>query len=115
MAQSYIDNAKKVREVMDKNQQTADLVEAAGGIRTTITQSDKLGFDWTNYYVNDILVQQVYVEQENPTGTSDNPIVWVEGVVCITNAFYIYEGVRKVWTGETGVTAAWDDDRWEVF
>ena len=32
------------------------LVQSAGGITTTVTQSDKIGFDWKNFFVNDIPV-----------------------------------------------------------
>ena len=39
------------------------LVQAAGGITEDVTQSDKLGYDWRNIYVNKILVRKVYVEQ----------------------------------------------------
>ena len=52
------------------------LVQAAGGITTTVTQSDKLGYDWRNIYVNKILVRQVYIEQAVKFGTADNPIAW---------------------------------------
>lgn len=114
MAQSYVENARKLKEVMESNQKIVDTVELAGGIRTETVQSDKIGYDWSNIYVNDILVRQEYVEQENPAGTSDNPIEWVEGMTLITNAFYTHEGVRKVWCGETGQTATWDDSNWEV-
>lgn len=114
MAQSYIENAKKLKEQIESNQKIVDTVERAGGIKTETVQSDKLGYDWDNIYVNDILVRQEYVEQENPSGTSDNPIKWVEGMTLITNAFYAKDEVCKVWCGETGETATWDNSNWEV-
>ena len=64
MAQLYIDNAKKLKVRIDNNQKIVDTVEAAGGIETTLTQSDKIGFDWLNFYVNKVLVRQEYKEQE---------------------------------------------------
>lgn len=76
MAQLYIDNAKKLKVRIDNNQKIVDTVEAAGGIETTLTQSDKIGFDWLNFYVNKVLVRQEYKEQDNPVGTADNPFVW---------------------------------------
>ena len=85
------------------------LVQAAGGITTTVTQSDKLGYDWRNIYVNKILVRQVYVEQAVKAGTADNPIVWASGMVLIQNAYYTHDGEIKVWMGEAGATAKWTD------
>ena len=114
MAQLYIDNAKKLKVRIDNNQKIVDTVEAAGGIETTLTQSDKIGFDWLNFYVNKVLVRQEYKEQENPVGTADNPFVWEKSMALIANGFYVHDGVRKVWVGETGVTAAWDDSNWQV-
>lgn len=85
------------------------LVQAAGGITEDVTQSDKLGFDWRNIYVNKILVRQVYVEQEVKAGTADNPIVWASGMALIQNAYYTHNGETKVWMGEAGKQAEWTD------
>lgn len=83
------------------------LVQEAGGITSTVTQSDKLGFDWKNIYVNDILVRQEYIEQAVKAGTADNPIVWKAGMSLIQNAYYTNNGETKVWMGEAGATADW--------
>ena len=85
------------------------LVQAAGGITSTVTQSDKLGFDWKNIYVNDILVRQEYVEQAVKAGTADNPIVWKAGMSLIQNAYYTNNGETKVWMGAAGKQAEWTD------
>ena len=85
------------------------LVQAAGGITEDVTQSDKLGYDWRNIYVNKILVRQVYVEQAVKAGTADNPIVWASGMALIQNAYYTYNGETKVWMGAAGATAKWTD------
>ena len=85
------------------------LVQAAGGITTTVTQSDKLGYDWRNIYVNKILVRQVYAEQAVKAGTADNPIVWKAGMSLIQNAYYTNNGETKVWMGEAGKQAEWTD------
>lgn len=85
------------------------LVQAAGGITSTVTQSDKIGFDWRNIYVNDILVRQEYVEQAVKAGTAENPIVWKAGMSLIQNAYYTNNGETKVWMGEAGATAKWTD------
>ena len=85
------------------------LVQAAGGITSTATQSDKLGYDWRNIYVNDILVRQEYVEQAVKAGTADNPIAWEPDMPLIQNAYYTHGGEIKVWMGEAGATAKWTD------
>lgn len=86
------------------------LVQAAGGITEDVTQSDKLGYDWRNIYVNKILVRQVYVEQDVKAGTSDNPIVWKSGMSLIQNAYYTNNGETKVWMGAAGKQAEWTDN-----
>lgn len=85
------------------------LVQAAGGITSTLTQSDKLGFDWRNIYVNDILVRQEYVEQPIKRGTADNPIEWQPDMQLIQNAYYTHGGETKVWMGTAGAKAEWTD------
>lgn len=76
-------------------------VQALGGIDVTREQSDKLGFDWKNTVINDVVVKREYVEQENPVGTSaDNPIVYAEGIPLINNAYYLVDGTVKVWMEE---------------
>lgn len=106
---SYYDNAKILKAEIDANRKTVQQVEDTGGIREEIAQSDKIGFDWRIFYVNDIAVRKDYVEQEIPFGTADNPIVWKKGMSLIPNAYYTNNGVRKVWTGDAGVMASWDD------
>lgn len=85
------------------------LVQAAGGITEGVTQSDKLGYDWRNIYVNKILVRQEYVEQAVKAGTADNPIVWASGMPLIQNAYYTHNGEIKVWMGTAGKKADWTD------
>ena len=71
-------------------------VEKLGGITEKIEQSDKIGYDWHNYYVGDKLVKSIYVEQDNPVGTQDNPFVWSPGMRLIQNGYYTYGGRRYV-------------------
>ena len=85
------------------------MVARAGGISVAVEQSDKLGFDWRNIYVNDMLVRQEYVEQAVKFGTANNPIVWASGMVLIQNAYYTNNGETKVWMGAAGATAKWTD------
>lgn len=85
------------------------LVQAAGGITEDVTQSDKLGYDWRNIYVNKILVRQVYAEQAVKAGTADNPIVWKPDMLLIQNAYYANNGEIKVWMGAAGKQAEWTD------
>lgn len=89
-------------EALDLRQKVVDgeMVQAAGGITVTQEQSDKLGYDWKVYTVNDMAVRKEYVAQENPTGTKDNPIVYTEGVPLINNAYYRKDGKIYVWMGE---------------
>lgn len=94
------------KEVLDK----CDLIDAAGGIKTSTEQSDKVGFDFIRYYVNDVLVRSDYVAQENPVGVKDNPFEFTEELKMIQNAWYILDGVKKVWIGEAGVTTTWDNE-----
>lgn len=85
------------------------MVARAGGISVAVEQSDKLGFDWRNIYVNKILVRQEYVEQAVKAGTANNPIVWKAGMSLIQNAYYTHGGEIKVWMGEAGKKAEWTD------
>lgn len=112
---SYYTNAVALKAEIDENRKVVEQVNAAGGIREEITQSDKIGFDWRIFYVNDIVVRKDYIEQEIPFGTADNPIVWKEGMSLIPNAYYTHDGVRKVWMGEEGAIAAWDDENFVEF
>ena len=70
------------------------------GITEKIEQSDKIGYDWHNYYVGDKLVKSEYIEQDNPVGTQNNPFVWVPGMKLIPNGYYTYEGKRYVAVAE---------------
>ena len=86
------------------------LVQEAGGITEDVTQSDKLGYDWKNFFVNDILVRREYVEQAVKYGTADNPIAWASGMALIQNVYYTYNGETKVWMGEAGAVAEWSSN-----
>lgn len=85
------------------------LVQAAGGISVALEQSDKLGFDSRNIYVNEILVRREYIEQAVKAGTADNPIAWKPGMSLIQNAYYTHNGEIKVWMGAAGKKADWTD------
>ena len=70
------------------------MVQAAGGITATMQQSDKLGFNWKVYSVNDVVVRKEYV----PVCTSaDNPIDYTDGMPLINNAYYRVDGKIKVY------------------
>lgn len=88
--------AKALRRKVEQGEQ----IEKLGGITEKIEQSDKIGYDWHNYYVGDKLVRQDYVAQENPVGTADNPIEWSPGMALTPNAFYTYNGKRYVAVAE---------------
>ena len=82
---------------IEKKKEILDVVEALGGIKTETVQSDKIGYDFNNVYVGETLVRQEYVQQGNPTGTEDNPMVYTDGVPLINNAFYLKDGKKYVY------------------
>lgn len=84
--------AKAIRRKVVQGEQ----VEKLGGITEKIEQSDKIGYDWHNYYVGNKLVKSEYVEQDNPVGTADNPFIWESGMVLIPNGYYAHNGKRYV-------------------
>ncbi len=84
-------------------------VEKLGGITEKIEQSDKIGYDWHNYYVGDNLVKSEYVEQDNPVGTANNPFVWSPGMRLILNGYYTYRGRRYVAIAEGSPTEITDE------
>jgi hypothetical protein len=43
------------------------MVQAAGGITISAEQSDKLGFDWTVYSVNDVVVRKTTSSRKIPS------------------------------------------------
>lgn len=95
---------------------TAQTIDALGGIKTQRVQSDKLGYDWLQTLINDIVVRSEYVAQDNPVGVADNPIMWTAGVQLIPNAYYLYNGVRYVYMGETSTAGTtWDATNMEEF
>ena len=77
-----------------------ETVEKLGGITEKIEQSDKIGFDWHNYYVGEKLVKSEYVEQDSPVGTADNQFEWTPGMRLIPNGYYTYNGKRYVAVAE---------------
>ena len=77
-----------------------ETVEKLGGITEKIEQSDKIGFDWHNYYVGEKLVKSEYVEQDSPVGTADTPFEWTPGMRLIPNGYYTYNGKRYVAVAE---------------
>lgn len=91
-------SASEIKESTARRaQETLSTVQALGGLKTETVQSDKLGYDWKNVYVGEVLVRQEYVKQETPTGTLDNPIVYTEGVPLIDNAYYLKDKKKYVW------------------
>lgn len=98
-------NTRKIETMQGVYNTIMDL----GGIKKYDVQSDKLGFDWVCTEINGVVVCREYKAQDNPVGTADNPIAWGADVFCIPNAYYIHEGVRKVWMGEAKDGADWDD------
>ena len=84
--------AKVYRNKVIQGEQVENFV----GITEKVEQSDKIGFDWHNYYVGDKLVKSEYVEQDHPIGTQNNPFVWSPGMRLILNGYYTYNGKKYV-------------------
>lgn len=97
--------AKAYRNKVVQGEQVGKL----GGITEKIEQSDKIGFEWHNYYVNKILVRSDYVKQENPVGVADNPFIWESGMKLILNGYYKYNGKRYVAIKEGSPTEITDE------
>lgn len=91
-----ISEAKMWRKKVVQGEQ----VEKLGGITEKVEQSDKIGYDWHNYYVNNKLVKSEYIEQDNPVGTADNPFAWSPGMKLIPNGYYTHNGKRYVAVAE---------------
>lgn len=115
MRTDILEQAQTLKKKIDANQKIVDMVDAAGGITITVEQSDKLGFNWRIYAVNNMVVRREYESQANPVGTADNPIPWTADAKLIPNGYYTHDGTVKIWTGKNGVTASWDDVGWEEF
>lgn len=106
----------RVKEKIAKYKTDSQTVEDLGRFSEERAQSNKVGFDWINRYLGDVLVSQTYVEQEEPAGTAENPIVWKAGMTLIQNAYYTHDGVRKVWMGEAGIAVdSFDDEGFAEF
>lgn len=96
----------EIIERVKADHEAAKKVDSFGGFHQKQVQSDKLGFDWIEDYLGDKLLKQVYVAQENPKGTIDNPIEWYDGVPMINNAFYLKYGHLYVYMD--GQFIPWD-------
>ena len=80
----YVDRTRALRNELKP---ITDLV------RTETSQSDKLGQDWVQTFVGDVLVRKEYVAQENPVGTNaENPVEYKDGIPLINNGFYRKDG-----------------------
>lgn len=99
--QAIFGSAGEVREsTARKAQETLSTIQTLGGLKSETVQSDKLGYDWKNVYVGEVLVRQEYVEQEVKTGTEENPILYTDGTPLINNAYYLKDGKKYVWMEE---------------
>ena len=84
-----------------------DKIDTFGGFTNKTVQSDKIGYDWIEEYLGDVLVKQTYVEQENPVGVADNPFNFTVGVQLMPNAYYMYKDERYVYVGESKIAKKW--------
>lgn len=72
-----------------EKEETLKKVSEFGGFHTEIKQSDRLGFDWREEWLGLTLLSRTYVEQDDPAGTENHPIEWMDGITLIENAYYI--------------------------
>ena len=102
--EQLLNNTRKLEEAIGRYEL---VVEALGGIREETVQSDKLGYNFNNIYVGETLVRQEYAQQDNPTGTEDNPIEYTDGTPLINNAYYRKDDKIYVWMEEW---VEWNED-----
>lgn len=60
-----------------------------GGFHMEIKQSDRLGFDCREEWLGLTLLRRTYAEQDDPAGTENHPIEWMDGIALIENAYYV--------------------------
>lgn len=60
MRADILEPAKALKTKINENQKIVNMVGAAGGITVAVEQSDKLGFDWRIYTVNNVVVRREY-------------------------------------------------------
>lgn len=74
------------------------LVRAAGGITQRTEQSDKIGFDWRIFTVNDVDVRKVTSSRQIRSARAPTiPSNTRKACRSINNAFYRVDGVIKVY------------------
>lgn len=85
MINSYSELLKKIKE----DRSLAATINSLGGLNTKTVQSDKIGYDWLETYIGDVLMRQEYIEQEIVIGNRDNPFHYDDEAPRVNNAFYI--------------------------
>lgn len=69
----------------------------------------KLGYKWVPRISGDKIIFES-IRAESAIGTGNNPIIFIENVLLIPNAYYLYEGERYVYCGVERKTAtSWEE------
>lgn len=69
----------------------------------------KLGYKWVPRIVEGNRVIFESIRSEDSLGTRDNPIIFVDNVILVPNAYYLYEGDLYVYVGLTrDIAKDWD-------
>jgi len=88
----------------------ADMLDKLGEVTTETTASDKVGFLWTIYKVNDVVVRKEYIADPDAQGTSADTAIDLEmGAVIKPNTYYRYDGKVYVYMGEEAIFGGIDD------
>jgi len=119
-------NIFEVCKAISEAHEKAKLVDEVGGITTALAPSDKQGYLFKNYYVNEVLVKQEYIEDTQyvpSSGTYTNPTAWESGmaVVAYTNddafsgdGWYVFDGLVQRCIKSGNPTSFEDAEYWEI-
>lgn len=92
-----------------------DQVNSLGGFQEKNSQSDKLGYDFKELYLGDILLKKEYSPQEVQKGTQDNPFIFSQGIPLIPNAFYSYNNNKYIYIGQAKTANNWEQNLFVQF
>lgn len=97
-------------EIKDEMFRSVKVVIPTGGLPF------KLGYVWKPVMSGDRIVFES-VRDDNAIGTPSTPIIFVDGVRLVTNAYYLHNSSRYVYVGQPGTAGTWEDteDNMEEF
>lgn len=92
-----------------------DQINSLGGLQEKYSQSDKIGYDFKELYLGDILLKKEYSPQEDKKGTQDNPLVFSKGIPLIPNVFYSYQNNKYIYIGTAKIADDWEQNLFVQF